>query len=359
MFTAEHQMEVSKSNFLNNHVFASPEFEWPGVNELIALRSYVEICSSSNLPTIVYLALAMDEFERKPQNFVDPDRVKLDFMTFSESKTDSFNRFDFDTVLYATLLQAKHDVSMENATLVANTFVFEVAKPSILPFGNMFHVLSTNKKSSWWCAACKCINNIADENKTELSQLFHEIKTNTLFKVANLFIERAKISINPNHRELLNNRSESLLKYALVSMQLQAGNVDESIKDEVIEEAVTFLAPEYFNRGEFQECLEVLKGINLPFPAYFRSEAYRKLSEFDLPEDTKLFYVQQSNAHFKEMVEYLKNYPLNHPLKIIMATDSRSVITGLTKTPAVYVNESSKFICIPFNSHPVAFENLK
>lgn len=106
-----------------------------------------------------------------------------------------------------------------------------------------------------------------------------------------------------------------------------AGNSESEIDKEtnnLAEEAITFLASRYFKNSEFEECIEDLSGIKLPFATYFQAEAYRKMTELsNTPKKNKRAYIDKAREYLSQTIELLDapNVDKNHPLKAIVDGD--------------------------------------
>lgn len=164
-----------------------------------------------------------------------------------------------------------------------------------------------------------------------------------LLKLGQLFSKRAQQSTKSIERAFFEDRSEVLFKFALYMLRMQnssrstepyrrlfkypIGNSYFEIDAEVnnlAEEAITFLAGRYFKKNAYEECIEDLSGIKLPFATYFQAESYRKMTEFsDTPKKNKRIFLDKAREYLKQTLELLDgpNVDKNHPLKSIVDED--------------------------------------
>lgn len=159
----DYQNAVSNSYLVKSSAFETPTFEWPSMQTVAALELKSQEADPSNLAHLVYLALGNDLRSNTKQITIDPDFQCVLFKNLNFSVTnlmncgaETLNQLDIDAFLYATTLQAKRIITMEN-TLATGTPTPDTNKPKILPYTNMASSLSTSEQNEWWTAAYKVI----------------------------------------------------------------------------------------------------------------------------------------------------------------------------------------------------------
>lgn len=165
-----------------------------------------------------------------------------------------------------------------------------------------------------------------------------------LLKLGQLFYKRSQESNKTVERGFLEARTEALFKYSLYMLRMQnssrtsiepfrrlfkyaVSNSQFEIDTEIntlSEEAITFLAGRYFKNNEYEECIEDLAGIKLPFATYFQAESYRKMTELtNTPKKNKRAYLEKAKDYLSQTLDLLDapNVDKNHPLKSIVDAD--------------------------------------
>lgn len=165
-----------------------------------------------------------------------------------------------------------------------------------------------------------------------------------LLKLGQIFSQKTQRSTKPIERTCFEDRSEALFKLALHVWRMKNNSRSKSepfrrffkystgsnffeIEQEVnnlTEEAITYLAGRYFNKNAFEECIEELEGIKLPFATYFLAESYRKLTENgETPKKNKRAYLDKAKDYLKRTLDLLENPNVdkNHPLRAIIDED--------------------------------------
>lgn len=163
-----------------------------------------------------------------------------------------------------------------------------------------------------------------------------------LLKLAQLFTKRVQTSNNTNERNFCEDRATSLSRFALFMFRTKnnsrsvepfrrlfkygVGNSFFEIDTEInrlTEEAITFLADQRFKMDAYEECIEDLAGIKLPYATYFQAASYRKLAESgDIPKN-KRAYLEKAKECLKQTLDLLDgpNVAKNHALKSIVDED--------------------------------------
>lgn len=165
-----------------------------------------------------------------------------------------------------------------------------------------------------------------------------------LLKLAQIFYKRSQESSKLAERNFLEARTEALFKYSVFLIRSQnsgrssndsfrklfkynSGGSQQEVENEIdqlTEEAITFLAGRYFKNHEYEEFIDDLTGIRLPFATYFQAEAYRKLTELsNTSKKNKRDYLEKARDYLAQTLDLLNkpNIDKNHPLKSIVDTD--------------------------------------
>lgn len=178
-------------------------------------------------------------------------------------------------------------------------------------------------------------------------------------KLGQLFVARTQ---QPETRSIdkiqLESRAEALFKFALHMLRMKnngslgqlrplfkypvqnASEADCSV-NAAAEEAVTFLASRFFQTGEYQECIDELQNIQLPFATYFLAEAYRKLGQAsNTPKKSQRGHVEKAKEFLQQTVELLEHphADKNHALRSIVHDDLKSVHQQLSKHEVSFSN---------------------
>lgn len=123
------------------------------------------------------------------------------------------------------------------------------------------------------------------------------------------------------------NSTNIFFKYGIDSFEC----IQEAVK--LAEDALTYLAGVYFKHGRYEEFTQDFGGIPLPFAAYFRAEAFKKLDESSkTPLKTKKFYNERARDCIKQTQKYLElpyiekshllHYVVHSEIKRIQFNDS-------------------------------------
>uniref|UniRef100_A0A1A9VEI3 RanBD1 domain-containing protein n=1 Tax=Glossina austeni TaxID=7395 RepID=A0A1A9VEI3_GLOAU len=224
---------------------------------------------------------------------------------------ESLNQLDVDSFMYAAAIQAKRVVDVERE--ISDNYNSEknnsAGKPRILPFVNMQSQLCTDEQAQWWDAAYRVYKNLRygcdlTDLKVTLQYGIEAVRgingpkvdLNIMFKLGQIFVVRAQATERPVDKSLLEARSESIYRTALNMLKMRRGGVlepfDKHFKyaraestaierelNNAAEDAVTYVANRYFKRLEYEDLIEELAGLQLPFASYWQAEAYLKLDE--------------------------------------------------------------------------------
>uniref|UniRef100_A0A1B0ADY0 RanBD1 domain-containing protein n=1 Tax=Glossina pallidipes TaxID=7398 RepID=A0A1B0ADY0_GLOPL len=146
-----------------------------------------------------------------------------------------------------------------------------------------------------------------------------------MFKLGQIFVVRAQATERPVDKSLLEARSESIYRTALNMLKMRRGGVlepfDKHFKyaraqstaierelNNAAEDAVTYVANRYFKRLEYEDLIEELAGLQLPFASYWQAEAYLKLDEIKkTSKKTKRLNVERAAECLNHTLALLKS----------------------------------------------------
>lgn len=164
-----------------------------------------------------------------------------------------------------------------------------------------------------------------------------------LLKLAQIFAKRVQVSNKLVERNFYEDRAVSLSKFALFMFRTQnnsrsvepfrrlfkyaVGNSYFEIDTEInslAEEVITFVADRNFKIKAYEECIDDLAGIKLPYATYFQAASYRKMVDAgDTPKKNKRVYLEKAKDYLKQTLDLLDgpNVDKNHALKSIVDED--------------------------------------
>lgn len=156
----EQQNAISGSHLVKSASFEKPTFEWPDKNKLNALELKAQEADPSNLGHLVYLALGYNADETD----IEADfkcglfkNLNYSIANLVNCSAETLNQLDILTFLFATTLQTKRSLTIDNTLLS-----LETNKPKILPYANMTDILASEEQREWWTAAYKvCVYHIS------------------------------------------------------------------------------------------------------------------------------------------------------------------------------------------------------
>lgn len=118
-------------------------------------------------------------------------------------------------------------------------------------------------------------------------------------------------------------------------------------KNDLLENAIVFLVQKYFEKNQFNTCIDLLKEIELPFATYFMAESYKKLSaQLQTPKKRAMNLTTQKD-YLKQTVELLKTREF-HPLKFIINKHEVQEVEIADSLPTIrQENDDCKlFLCL-------------
>lgn len=147
------------SHFLRSPALETPEYEWPEMETLKQYEEQAQKVDPSSLQLMVYLAMGSEQLKRSPIT-VDPEfrcnlfkNMNFSVANLTNCNSETLNKLDMETFLYAAAIQSKRSLSMENTLVTASDD--ELSRPKLLPFTVIANRLCSDDQSDWWDAAWK------------------------------------------------------------------------------------------------------------------------------------------------------------------------------------------------------------
>lgn len=356
LFTNSDQIAKQSTSYLIQCLsLAEPIYELPRICDLESYEECAQWLYPSSLSHMIYLSMGAP-------NIADVKCTVFKELNFSvnnlaNSGAETLCQLDIDSFLYAATLQAKSKLAMERSVYESVNKAMYASKPKILPFANISGILATEEQENWWMLAYRVYRHISGDELSEVRAVLHDgieavrgvggPKADLLIylKLAQVFVARAQDTHKISERTFLDARAEALFKFSLYMMKMQNNRSLEQFRrffkhtsnntletereiNVLAEEAVTFLASRYFKNEEYQECIDELSNIQLPFATYFQAEAYRKLeNSVNTPKKSKRVYIEKAKDCLQQTLALLE-YPhvdKNHALKSIVHEDIKQV----------------------------------
>ncbi|XP_055847876.1 E3 SUMO-protein ligase RanBP2 [Episyrphus balteatus] len=363
---SDQKVKENTSYFIKCAKLSEPIYELPTYAELEQHEETAQYLNPQSLEHMVYLCLGNDNLAHVRAKFFSGLNFSTHNLSFCGAET--LNQLDIETFLYATTLQLKSLLSVERL----NHDCYHqgiVPKPKIMPFVNIKHQLCTDEQANWWLFAYQVYKNLASDNLAEIRATLQygieavrgingpKIDMLIVFKLGKIFENRAIDANKPVEKGMLEARAQNLYKYGLNMIKMNNKGVLEPFKryfkyadvkssseereiSKLAEEAVTFLATKYFKKSEYEDLIEELSGIQLPFATYFQSEAYRKLDEaMKTPKKNKRAYLEKASECLNQTLQLLKSTQVdpNHPLNAVIPFE----LKNLQQSKSKFMNEQS------------------
>uniref|UniRef100_A0A1Q3F444 Putative nuclear pore complex component n=1 Tax=Culex tarsalis TaxID=7177 RepID=A0A1Q3F444_CULTA len=333
--------KMSSSYFMQSASIGEPQYELPKREHIQMYLEIAQYLCPSSLAYQIYLGLGVDDLaELRCKSF---NGLNFSTNNLDNCNVETLNQLDVDSFLYCAVLVAKSCLEGERKYQDK----MNSGKPRILPAPNMLPTLCEENKSDWWNAACAVFKNTKSANFSSNKQLLqHGLQavrgTGTpitdvivLLKLGKILAKRINNTTLPEERRQLELRTESVYKAGVLLWKMRnessfnSTNIffkygidsfecsQEAVK--LAEDALTYLAGVYFKHGRYEEFTQDFGGIPLPFAAYFRAEAFKKLDESSkTPLKTKKFYSERARDCIKQTQKYLelpyveKSHPLHY-----------------------------------------------
>ncbi|XP_053679745.1 E3 SUMO-protein ligase RanBP2 [Anopheles nili] len=353
---------VGNSYFVHESAaFQKPKYVLPTREQL---EPYLELAQSlypSSLPHLVYLGLALGIENLATFRCKAFPRLNFSTNNLNNCNLETLNQLDMDSFLYCSIVVAKSNMDHDRQISMQ-----QQGRPAFLPAANLIPGLCEDNKINWWSAAYHLIKSstakdaaasVADQRQL-LQHGLQAIRSTgiplcdaiVLLKLGQVLAKRASESVTvvPEERRYCESRAEAVYRAGVLLWKMHnestytggiesSGLVTSGYGSEVLfkygikpydcqqeavklaESAITFLAGVYFKHGRHEQFTLDFGGIPLPFAAYFRAEAFKKLDESaKTPLKAKKFYSERARECIRQTQRYLvlpyieSNHPLNY-----------------------------------------------
>uniref|UniRef100_W8AUR3 E3 SUMO-protein ligase RanBP2 n=1 Tax=Ceratitis capitata TaxID=7213 RepID=W8AUR3_CERCA len=366
---SDQKVKEQSSLLIKSPKLSEPVFELPTYADVERHEEAAQYLKPQSLEHMVYLCLANDNLAYVRARYFSGLNFSTQNLAFCGA--ESLNQLDVDTFLYAATIQAKRTLQVERQTFdnYYSGNKCATGRPRLLPFVNLQGQLCTEEQANWWTAAYKVYKNLTSDNLAELRANLQfgieavrgingpKIDMIIVFKLGQIFVARAQDIVKPVEKSFLEARAESIYKYGLNMVKMNNKGVLEPFRKyfkytkantsiverevtNAAEDAVSYLASRYFKKAEYEDLIEELAGIQLPFATYLQAEAYRKLDEANrTPKKAKRMYLDRASECLNQTLNLLKNNETNtdHPLNSIIHTELKRLQQATMK----FVNEGS------------------
>uniref|UniRef100_A0A1A9WPQ8 E3 SUMO-protein ligase RanBP2 n=1 Tax=Glossina brevipalpis TaxID=37001 RepID=A0A1A9WPQ8_9MUSC len=358
-FNSDQKTEQRSSLLVKCHKFCEPIYEMPSYANVERYEEDSQYFKPESLQHAVYLCLGRDNLALVRARYFNGLNFSTQNLNFCGA--ESLNQLDVDSFMYAATLQVKRAVQVERET--CDNYLFgknnSTGKPLILPFANMQSQLCTDEQAQWWNAAYKVYKNLKyGSDLTDLKIILQNgieavrgvngprIDLNIMFKLGQIFKARAQITERPVEKSLLEARTESIYKTGLNLFKMHKNGILEpfdkyfkyaraqsaAIERELTnaaEDAVTHLAKRYFKRGGYEDLIEDLANLQLPFASYWQAEAYLKLDGAKTTtRKTRRLNLEKATECLNQTLALLKSsfyVDTTHPLNTIIHQQIKKV----------------------------------
>lgn len=192
----------------------------------------------------------------------------------------------------------------------------------------------------------------------ERAQDTHKLVEKTAMETRAVELIRSSLSLLRDQNSD-RSKNDSFLRLFHYQIGNQSLSIDKEV-NELIEEAIAFLADRHFRNHEFGECIADLEGIRSPFATYFQAEASRKIAELaNTQKKDKRAYLEKAKYYLTRTLDLLdgSNIDKNHPLKSIVQSDFKRL---QQESRRVETNQSfnDSFVSASNNSRSDQFQDL-
>ncbi|XP_075147018.1 nucleoporin 358 [Haematobia irritans] len=368
---SDQKVKEQSSLFAKCPKLAEPLYELPSYADLETYEDMAQYQKPQSLQHMVYLCLANESLAYVRAKYFSGLNFSTQNLLFCGA--ESLNQLDVESFLYAATIQAKRalEVDREAFDNYQSGNSYAAGRPKLLPFVNLQHLLCTEEQCQWWNSAYLVYKNLS--NGSNLAEIRANLQYGIeavrgingpkldmaiVFKLGQIFVTRAQDIVKPMEKAFLEARAETIYKYGLNMVKMHNKGVLEpfrkyfkyakanssAVEREVFsmaEDAVSYLASRYFKKSEYEDLIEELSGIQLPFATYLQAEAYRKLDEASkTPKKTKRVYLDRATDCLQQTLLLLKSSShadANHPLNSVIHNE----IKRLQQSSNRYLNDSS------------------
>ncbi|XP_061398604.1 E3 SUMO-protein ligase RanBP2 [Musca vetustissima] len=349
---SDQKVKEQSSLFAKSEKFNEPIYELPTYADLETYEESAQYHRPQSLQHMVYLCLGNDNLAYVRAKYFSGLNFSTQNLLFCGA--ESLNQLDVESFLYAATIQAKRalEVDREAFDSYQSGNSYAAGRPKILPFVNLQHQLCSEEQCQWWNSAYLVYKNLS--NGSNLAELRANLQYGIeavrgingpkldmaiVFKLGQIFVSRAQDIVKPVEKAFLEARAESIYKHGLNMMKMHNKAVLEpfrkyfkyakantsAVEREVAsmaEDAVSYLATRYFKKSEYEDLIEELSGIQLPYATYLQAEAYRKLDEASkTPKKSKRLYLDRASDCLNQTLALLKSSAHadpNHPLNSVI-----------------------------------------
>uniref|UniRef100_A0A1I8MWD0 E3 SUMO-protein ligase RanBP2 n=1 Tax=Musca domestica TaxID=7370 RepID=A0A1I8MWD0_MUSDO len=349
---SDQKVKEQTSLFAKCEKFNEPLYELPTYADLETYEESAQYHRPQSLQHMVYLCLGNDNLAYVRAKYFSGLNFSTQNLLFCGA--ESLNQLDVESFLYAATIQAKRalEVDREAFDSYQSGNSYAAGRPKILPFVNLQHQLCSEEQCQWWNSAYLVYKNLS--NGSNLAELRANLQYGIeavrgingpkldmaiVFKLGQIFVARAQDIVKPVEKAFLEARAESIYRHGLNMMKMHNKAVLEpfrkyfkyakantaAIEREVAsmaEDAVSYLATRYFKKSEYEDLIEELSGIQLPYATYLQAEAYRKLDEASkTPKKSKRLYLDRASDCLNQTLALLKSSAHadpNHPLNSVI-----------------------------------------
>ncbi|KFB38061.1 AGAP002982-PA-like protein [Anopheles sinensis] len=336
--------------------FGEPLYVLPKREQLDLYLELAQPLYPSSLPYLVYLGLVMGTENLSDLRCKAFPRLNFSTNNLDNCNLETLNQLDMDSFLYCAILVAQSNLDGARQHLHHQ----QQGRPSLLPAANLIPLLCEDNKIDWWSTAYHLIRSStakdAAASVAEQRQLLqHGLQAIrgtgaplcdviVLLKLGQVLAKRASGStlITAEERRYVECRAEAVYRAGVLLWKIRSESSSlgtgsgmffkygiesydcqqETVK--LAETAITFLASVYFKHGRYEEFTQDFGGIPLPFAAYFRAEAFRKLDESNkTPLKAKKFYSERARECIRQTQRYLElpYIDRNHPLNFVVQNE--------------------------------------
>uniref|UniRef100_A0A182W029 E3 SUMO-protein ligase RanBP2 n=1 Tax=Anopheles minimus TaxID=112268 RepID=A0A182W029_9DIPT len=346
--------------------FGEPQYVLPKREQVNLYVEFAQSLYPSSLPHLVYLGLVIGTENLSEFRCNAFPRLNFSTNNLDNCNLETLNQLDMDSFLYCSILVAQSNLDSKRP------ITQQQGRPAFLPAANLTPLLCEDNKIDWWSAAYNLIkSNTAKDAATSIAEqrqlLQHGLQAIrgtgaplcdviVMLKLGQVLVQRASASklVTPEERRYIESRSESVYRAGVLLWKMRnessyAGGMEshggaanygtdmffkygiksydcqpEAVK--LAESAITFLATVYFKRGRYEEFTQDFSSIPLPFAAYFRAEAFKKLDESNkTPLKAKKFYSERARECFRQTQRYLElpYVERNHPLNYVVQSEMK------------------------------------
>uniref|UniRef100_A0A2M4B7Y0 Putative ran-binding protein ranbp1 n=1 Tax=Anopheles marajoara TaxID=58244 RepID=A0A2M4B7Y0_9DIPT len=378
------------------HSLSAPQYVLPKREQL---EVYLELAQSlypSSLPYLVYLGLAMGT-----DNLADLRCRAFPRLNFSTNNLDNcnletLNQLDMDSFLYCSILVAHSNLLEGERQHYRAATADAEGRPAFLPAPNLLPLLCEENKVEWWSTAYHLIrSSTAKEAATSVAEqkqlLQHGLQAirgtgaplcdvMVLLKLGQILAKRASSgSAPPEERHQTECRAETVYRAAVLlwkhrndsgaappssgSVFFRYGIESYDCQQETVkltEAGITFLAGVYFKHGRHLEFTQDFAGIPLPYAAFFRAEAFKKLDETNktpMKGSGKKLHSERARECIRLTQQYLTlpYIERNHPLNYVVQGELKRMSFGGNDSFDSTLNASANGLMLDESEHFQSF----